>query len=94
MTRTRREKPGRPEILAAVWKVGGKEQVVLLLRYGLLDGHRHDLFDVSKMVRSSREGVHILQRKGLRKLAAILGDPGLADWLDSRLSKIGGERNE
>ncbi len=79
----------RSRILAAVWKVGGKEQAVLLFRYGLM-GRKMDLLETSKQVKTSREGARILQIKGLYRLAEILGCPGEANWLHARLSESGG----
>jgi DNA-directed RNA polymerase sigma subunit (sigma70/sigma32) len=76
-------------IRSAVWKIHGKEQAVLLFRYGLM-GRKMDLLETSKMVKTSREGVRILQIKGLNRLAEILGCPGQANWLHNRLSGIGG----
>lgn len=77
-------------IRSAVWKLHGKEQAVLLFRYGLMSGQKLDLLETSKLVKASREGVRILQIKGLHRLAEILGCPGQSNWLHNRLSGIGG----
>jgi len=83
-----RPRPERSRILASVWRIGGKAQYVVLFRYGIVDGRSHSLQELSKAVKESRTGVQILQTKGLRRLAEILGCPEF--WLHNRLSEIGG----
>lgn len=73
------ERALRGDLMKAVETLDPKEQVVLQLRFGLLDGEAHTLEEVGRRLRLSRERIRQIEEKALRRLRNPLRNPALQE---------------
>jgi RNA polymerase primary sigma factor len=64
------EKPSPNQIEQTFAVLGDSEQMVLRLRSGLVDGHRHSLREVGAFLGTTRSAVRSLEWQGWQKLQA------------------------
>ena len=59
---------------ACLSRLGSKEEAVLRIRYGFLDGRGHTLAETGKFLGVSRERTRQIVKRALTKLRRLMGD--------------------
>ena len=72
----------REQLKAAMSTLTEREQIVLVLRFGLIDGKTRTLEDVGKMFNVTRERIRQIEAKALNKLRQPSRSKKLIDYLE------------
>ena len=64
----------KEELTEAIEKLEPKEQIIIMDRFGLIDGKRRTQREIAKKLNISKERVRQIEGKSIRKLRFILND--------------------